>query len=146
MKGKIVKSKIDLKFLDGTIIVKGVPCYYSKEVKDYVIDSNLIEFEKAVAREVIINNRICLTGIEIKFIRKVFGYSLQAFANKFGLSNVAIKKWEDKGAVAIGMANEIMVRSFFIQKLGLPPKKFDDLYSITSGPNKVVIEYKNIKN
>ena len=60
-----------------------------------------------------------LTGAEIHFVRQHFGLTLQQFAKRFGVSHVAVIKWEKNlGRVTVmNWATEKDIRLFVLLKL-----------------------------
>jgi hypothetical protein len=44
-----------------------------------------------------------LTGHQVRFVRLHFDMTLQAFAHRFGVSHVAVLKWEKRGEKPTGM-------------------------------------------
>lgn len=71
-----------------------------------------------------------LTGNQIRFIRKYFGKTLQAFGLEFGTSHVAVIDWEKQGnnPVKINPATEKCIRLFIIDQLDVEDKKFRQSY------------------
>lgn len=72
-----------------------------------------------------------LTGSQVRFIRHHFGMTLQAFADKFSVSHVAVMAWEKAGPKPAPMtwAIEKDLRLFIQSRLSDKPGKLADLYS-----------------
>ena len=71
-----------------------------------------------------------LTGHQVRFIRLHFEMTLQAFAARFGVSHVAVLKWEQRANKPTGMAwsTEKDIRLFIHQQLSGPSRAFVQLY------------------
>jgi hypothetical protein len=71
-----------------------------------------------------------LTGQEIRFLRLHFELTQAEFAAKFGISNVAVHKWEKRGSQPTGMqwSTEKDLRLFIQSKLSSDPKAVGKLY------------------
>jgi DNA-binding transcriptional regulator YiaG len=77
------------------------------------------EVEKLVARA-ILENRIPIRGIELKFLRKAIKLSQGGFAAEIGLTGPCILKWERAEKVRLAPINEVAVRALVADKLGMP--------------------------
>lgn len=66
-----------------------------------------------------------LTGNEIRFIRKYFRKTLEAFGQEFGVSHVAVMDWEKEGnmPVKINPATEKCIRLFILDGITAKVKK-----------------------
>ena len=84
---------------------------------------SIIDLEPGVlenlAAKAVIQNNIPLRGKEIKFLRKTLGLSLEKFANKIDLVSSTIFRWENDENNRIGSANEVLVRCFMSEILGI---------------------------
>ena len=71
-----------------------------------------------------------LTGHQVRFVRHHFDLTLQAFAARFGVSHVAVLKWEQRGNKPTGMmwSTEKDIRLFIHQQLSGQPQEFLQLY------------------
>lgn len=71
-----------------------------------------------------------LTGNEIKFIRKYFKKTLEAFGLEFGVTHVAVIDWEKKenNPIKINPATEKCIRLFIIDSLHLGDHEFRESY------------------
>lgn len=82
------------------------------------IDLPMGTIEKAIARK-LIEARVPIRGIEVKFLRKTFGISLKEWAAEFGLSAAGVMKWEKSPATRLSKVNEAAVRALSAEKLGI---------------------------
>lgn len=71
-----------------------------------------------------------LTGHQVRFVRHHFDLTLQAFAARFGVSPVAVLKWEQRDNKPTGMmwSMEKDMRLFIHQQLSGQPQEFLQLY------------------
>lgn len=84
---------------------------------------------RAVLRQLAeLNGR--LTGHQVRFVRLHFDMTLQAFAHRFGVSHVAVLKWEKRGEKPTGMtwSTEKDIRLFINQQVSGQPQEFLRLY------------------
>ncbi len=77
-----------------------------------------------------------LTGAEVKFIRRHFGMTLAEFGKHFGVSHVAVRKWESKGIQPTSMtwSTEKDLRMFVERRLGKSRAAFVALYDGLQDP------------
>jgi DNA-binding transcriptional regulator YiaG len=90
---------------------------------------NYPQLARAVLRQLaVLNGR--LTGQQVRFVRLHFAMTLQAFATRFGVSHVAVLKWEHRGHTPTGMtwSTEKDLRLFIQQHLSGQPREFLQLY------------------
>lgn len=73
---------------------------------------------------------ISLTGNEIKFIRKYFRKTLEAFGQEFGVSHAAVIDWEkeENKTVKINPATEKCIRLFILDSLHVADHQFRESY------------------
>lgn len=71
-----------------------------------------------------------LTGNEIRFVRKYFKKTLEAFGKEFGVSHVAVLEWEkeDNNHVKMNPATEKCIRLFILDELHVEDNKFRESY------------------
>lgn len=79
-----------------------------------VIDAEPGTLEK-LASQAIITHRVPIRGLELKFLRKTLGLSLEKFAGKLGLTSAAIFKWEHEPSARLHPMNEVAVRSLIAE-------------------------------
>nr|NGX58484.1 hypothetical protein [Chlamydiota bacterium] len=72
----------------------------------------------------------CLTGNEIRFIRKYFKKTLEAFGSEFGVSHVAVIDWESEknNPAKMNPATEKCIRLFILDSSVKADKKFREGY------------------
>lgn len=72
-----------------------------------------------------------LTGAEVRFIRQQLGMTLQAFADRFCVTHVAVIKWEKTGNKPTPMAwtTEKDLRLFILSKFAAKPTEIAKLYA-----------------
>ncbi|NOT77589.1 MAG: hypothetical protein HOP07_01150 [Bacteriovoracaceae bacterium] len=116
--------------LDGLVPLeyihfKNVPMKESKHGPVIDLDPALLEKLAAIA---ILREKIPLRGIEVHFLRKVIGLSMEKFARKLGLSSGTIFHWEKNEFVRLSIVNELAVRSFTAEALDIEISgKFSEL-------------------
>lgn len=94
---------------------------------------------KSVSSE-IVNRKIPLRGVEIKFIRKALGLSLRDMGAALGISHVAVDKWERAKKKRLDPINEVAVRSLFAQLMKVEISGwFDSLKGTEKAPKKLEI-------
>jgi DNA-binding transcriptional regulator YiaG len=72
-----------------------------------------------LAAHAIIQERIPIRGIELKFLRKTVGLSMERFASQLGLTSGAVFKWEHQPKERLHPTNEAVVRAFFAENLNI---------------------------
>ncbi|MFI5355535.1 MAG: helix-turn-helix domain-containing protein [Desulfobaccales bacterium] len=72
-----------------------------------------------------------LSGAEVRFVRQHHELTQAAFAAKFGVSHVAVHKWEKRGNQPTGMgwSTEKDLRLFIVSGLSKDPKAVGLLYA-----------------
>jgi DNA-binding transcriptional regulator YiaG len=89
------------------------------------LDPSVLERLAAMA---VLKEKIPLRGIEVHFLRKVIGLSMEKFAGRLGLSSGTIFHWEKNELERLSTVNELAVRSFVAEELGIEISgKFSDL-------------------
>ena len=134
------KWKEDLKGLVGLnyIVFKNVPM--KKSEHGPVIDLEPGTLEKLAARA-IVEKRIGFHGKEIKFLRKAIGLSLEKFAGKLGITSGAVFKWEQKPEERLHPMNEVAVRSFVAEQLGIKLSgQFSQLLGSDTEPKELILQ------
>lgn len=93
-----------------------------------------IDFNKLQQRILIAlaTKPFCLTGNEIRFIRKYFRKTLENFGLEFGVSHVAVIDWEveKNNPAKMNPATEKCLRLFILDSLVKPDKKFREAYHV----------------
>ena len=121
--------------------VRQVPMKHYAGYGDSIDAQVLKEIEKQVAREIILR-RIPARGQEVEYFRNIFGLSQRDFAQKLGLSHVAILKWEKAKIKPLDLVNEVAVKALIAGMLGLRlPASIEALSSEGDFPKKLTFEY-----
>lgn len=94
-----------------------VPISIDEDGEEY-IDLPMQEVEMAIAYA-LIKLRVPLRGIEVKFLRKTLGLTLKDWSAKFGLTAAGSLKWETATATRLSRVNEVAVRAFCAEELGV---------------------------
>lgn len=116
--------------LDGLVPLeyihfKNVPMKESKHGPVIDLDPSILEKLAAMA---ILKEKIPLRGLEVHFLRKVIGLSMEKFACRLGLSSGTIFHWEKNELDRLSTVNELAVRSFAAEELGVEISgKFSEL-------------------
>ena len=120
------------------ILFKNIPMRESKFGP--VIEINEAILEDLAARA-LIEYRVPLRGLEVKFLRKVLQLSMDAFSEKLGLTAGAVFKWEQKSEEKLHPINEIAVRAFVADSLGIEISgKFSEMVSHEKTPKEIVLK------
>jgi DNA-binding transcriptional regulator YiaG len=110
------KTKIDNYAGFPYISLINVPLKKSKHGKVIDVDPSKLEL---LVSKAIIEKLIPIHGKELKFLRKGLGLSLEKFANQIGLASTSVFKWEKADTERLHPINEVAVRAFIAEKLGL---------------------------
>jgi len=98
-----------------------------KTLGKWVIDLDMNKLQVAVLRT-LIYKPAPLTGDELKFIRKYLYLSMAEFGKVFGITHVAVVKWES-GQRNISPPMEICIRLYILEQLHARDKEFRNLYN-----------------
>jgi DNA-binding XRE family transcriptional regulator len=96
-----------------------------------------------VVLEALIHKPVALTGDEMSFIRSYLEMTSTAFGKIFGVSHVAVLKWES-GENRISPALEFCIRLYVLDYLRAKDKEFRALYKelslekLSKGPSKKI--------
>jgi DNA-binding transcriptional regulator YiaG len=132
--------KEDLKGLVGLsyIIFKNVPMRKSEHGPIIDLEPGVLE---KLAAHAIIKNRIGFHGKEVKFLRKALGLSLEKFANKLGITSGAVFKWEQKPNERLHPMNEVAVRAFVAEQLGIELSgQYSKLLGSDTEPKELILQ------
>ena len=132
--------KEDLKGLVGLdyILFKNVPMRQSEYGP--IIDLAPGVLEK-LAAQAIIEHRIPIRGKEVKFLRKTLGFSMEKFASKLELTSGAVFKWEKDPDERLHPTNEIVVRAFVAEALGVEiAGKYSVLLGKSEQPEELILK------
>ncbi len=119
------------------IVFKNVPMRSSKHGD--IVDLDLEVLER-LAAQAVVEQLVPLRGKEVRFLRKVMGLSLEKFAGPLDLSAATVMKWERAELDRLHLVNEVTVRSFVAERLGL---HITDAFSkLVSGHTPELLELK----
>lgn len=93
---------------------------------EWVLDFSMGVFQKAVLHLLAIKPTL-LTGAELRFIIDYFELSYRDFAKIFGVSHVAVVKWE-KEKSRMNPSTEVYLRLYILDHLRVTDKEFRKLY------------------
>lgn len=98
------------------IVFKNVPMRSSKHGDAIDLDLSVLEI---LAAKAVIETFVPLRGKEVRFLRKVLGLSYEKFAGPMDLSAATVMKWERAEDDRLHLVNEVAVRTFVAERLGL---------------------------
>ena len=105
-----------------------------KVLGHWVIDIEMGKLEMTVL-QMLIHKPTLLNGDELRFIRKYLNMTMSEFGKLFGVSHVAVVKWEN-GRTKTNPSTEICVRLHVLNHLRAKDKEFRHLYN-TFGPGNL---------
>lgn len=106
--------------------IKLINAPMKKVVGEWVIDIDFEALEKAIVR-ILIHKKTPLIGPELRFIRKFLEMTTTEFGKLFGVSHVAVVKWEsEKNHISI--PGDIYIRLYLLDYLKVKDKEFRSLY------------------
>ena len=97
-----------------------------KEFGDWYIDINMNKL-MLVVLEALTHKPIALTGDELSFIRSYLEMTTTEFGKAFGVSHVAVLKWES-GENKVSPAMELCIRLYMLDHLHAKDAEFRALY------------------
>ncbi len=106
--------------------VKLINAPMKKVFGEWAININMTKLMLVVLKA-LIHKPIALTGDELGFIRSYLKMTTTAFGKAFGVSHVAILKWES-GENRISPALEVCLRLYVLDHLQAKDKEFRVLY------------------
>ena len=109
------------------IPVKLVNVPMKKAVGVWCIDINMNKLMRIIL-EAIIHKPTALTGSELRYIRKYLEMTMMEFGKTFGVSHVAVLKWEGKQN-RISPSLELCIRLYVLNYLRAKDKEFRALYN-----------------
>ncbi len=101
-----------------------------KVIGEWVIDVDFHKLELAVLRCLLYKPTL-LNGPELKFIRKFLDMTTTSFGKIFGVSHVAVVKWENSRTQAPASA-DVYIRLYVLNYLRAKDKEFRNLYNTIS--------------
>ena len=136
MKYKTIHYRIS--GLDYIFIKAPVKMVAGEEVID--LPMGIIDEEIAVK---LIEDRVPIRGLEVKFLRKALGYTLKNWAAEFGLSAAGVLKWERSSKTRLSKVNEAAIRSFCAEKLEIEiSSEWSSLVANEKTPKKLSLTIK----
>ena len=93
---------------------------------EWVFDFSMGVFQKAVLN-LLARKQSPITGTELRFIIDYFEMSYRDFAKLFGVSHVAVVKWE-KEETRMNPSTEVCLRLYILNFLKVTDKEFRVLY------------------
>ena len=108
------------------IPVKLVNVPMKKAVGVWCIDINMNKLMRIVL-EAIIHKPTALTGDEFKYIRKYLEMTMAEFGKEFGVSHVAVLKWESEQN-KVSPPLELCIRLYVLNYLSAKDKEFRAFY------------------
>jgi DNA-binding transcriptional regulator YiaG len=141
---KTSRTKTTLRNVCGLPYVEivGVPVERNDDLGTGIRADILARVEAQIARALLVEE-VPLRGLEIRFFRAVLGLSQRRFGELFGLSDVAILKWERSRARRLSRVNEIAVRAILAARFGIRIEG-DLLTGGESTPRRLVLEYEGL--
>jgi len=137
---EVKKTLIGVGNLDY-VEVKNVPMIHHAGYGDSVDAQILGKVEHLVGRELILK-KVPIRGIEVEYFRGLFAMSQRQFAEKLGLSHVAILKWEKAKLKRLDLINEVGVKAMMSGLLGLKlPASLDNLVGNDEFPKKLSLDF-----
>jgi DNA-binding transcriptional regulator YiaG len=109
------------------IPIKLVGAPMKKAFGEWCLDIDMNKLMRIVL-EAIIHKPTALTGDELRYIRKYLEMATTEFGKTFGVSHVAILKWE-KGENQVSPAMEVCIRLYILNHLHAKDKEFRALYN-----------------
>lgn len=97
-----------------------------KMVGEWVLDIDFEKLERAVL-ECLIRKPAVLNGDELKFIRKFLNMTTVDFGKIFGVSHVAVVKWEH-GKTQVSLSTDVCIRLYVLDHLNVKDKEFRKVY------------------
>ena len=98
--------------------------------REWVLNVNPSIIDRMIFRE-IPHQPSRLTGNQVRFIRAYTGMTLKAFAERFGVSHPAVKKWENAadGPTNMSWSTEKDIRLFVLMQTNAKAQEFQACYT-----------------
>ena len=139
---KTVKGLANLDYVE----FHHVPMSVNEEFGNLVDADVIKQMERQAAQEIIKSN-LPIRGQEVSFFRSIFALSQREFAEKLGLSHVAIFKWEKAKNKRLDLVNEVVVKILVAGLLGLEiTAALDNLVSHQKSPEKLELNFSDAHN
>src|SRR5258706_11846209 len=98
-----------------------------KVLGEWIVDIDLTQLQLVVLRA-LVYKQTRLSKDELRFIRKSLFLTTTAFGKIFGVSHVAVLKWE-KGERRLSPSIELCIRLYVLDHLHVKDKEFRSLYN-----------------
>ncbi len=137
------ETKKSIKGIAGLdyVEIKNVPMTIDAEFGNLIDSSTIEQIERLVAKE-LITARIPIRGMEVLFLRSIFGLSQRELAEKIGLSHVSIFKWEKAKIKPLDIVNEIALKVLAAGMLGLKiPASIEAFVGQRVTPKKLIVDF-----
>ena len=108
------------------IPIKLINVPMKKILGKWFIDINMETLQRVVL-EALVHKPVSLTGMELRYIRHYMEMSAADFGKAFGVSHVAVVKWEN-AKNGITPALELCIRLYMMNYLKAKDKEFRALY------------------
>ncbi len=120
-----------------SIVIKNVPFKSMGAYGDTLPLNVMAQCEKIAVREIIKNN-FDITSKEVHLFRNSLNMSLKEFGSQFGVTDVAILKWEKNTKIPLGQ--KALIKAFMRQVLEFPPIKYNQLKQFYEA-QRIEVEY-----
>jgi len=123
---KKIKKKKTFIFKGLGFPIKLINVPMKREFGDWYIDINMNKL-MLIVLEALTHKPIALTGDELRFIRSYLQMTTSEFGKTFGVSHVAVLKWES-GENRMSPALELCIRLYILDYLHAKDAEFRALY------------------
>lgn len=122
-----IRKRFEYKGFGFSVFLLNVPMVKARGV--WTPDIKYNELAQGVL-EVMAVHPARLTGSEIRFVRLYFEKTLKEFAQRFGVTHPAVKKWEQTKSkpAKMGWSTEKDIRLFILESLGKRAKRLGEAY------------------
>ena len=108
-----------------------------KVLGEWVMNINLNTLQNVVLN-LLVRKPVLLSGSELRFIIDYLEMSTRDFAKLFGVSHVAVLKWE-KEESKMNSSTEVYLRLYILNYLKATDREFRNLY-LQLTPNQLTVE------
>lgn len=137
---KVIYKEMKLPILEWCTIVR-VPFRVSEKY-GAVVHASVLKNCEQVASDFIVRANVPIRGMELKFLRKSFGYSLEKLAKELGVTAPTIFNWEKVLTERVEAIVEIAIRAWAAEKLGTKiPGTLSNLLSAQETPEETELKY-----
>ena len=107
--------------------IKLIKVPMKKVFGEWVIDVDMNKLQVGIVRA-LIHKPVPLAGRELRFIRKFLDLSMAEFGKLFGVSHVAVMKWENAQRMT-SPPMEVCIRLHLLEHLHVRDREFRNLYN-----------------